>query len=74
VSAGKTATATPWQIYRRLIRFSRPYSGLLLLALVAALIEAGASSAFLFMMKPITDETFINKNTEIAAWLPAAII
>ncbi|WP_241688259.1 lipid A export permease/ATP-binding protein MsbA [Pseudoxanthomonas composti] len=74
MSAGKTATATPWQIYRRLIRFSRPYSGLLLLALISALIEAGASSLFLGMMKPITNETFINKNAGVAAWLPAAII
>ncbi|RXR07562.1 lipid A export permease/ATP-binding protein MsbA [Pseudoxanthomonas composti] len=56
------------------MRFSRPYSGLLLLALISALIEAGASSLFLGMMKPITNETFINKNAGVAAWLPAAII
>ncbi|RZZ81130.1 lipid A export permease/ATP-binding protein MsbA [Pseudoxanthomonas winnipegensis] len=54
--------------------FARPYRGLLLLAFVAALVEAAGSSAFLMLMKPITNETFVSRNMQVAAWLPAAII
>ncbi|WP_205953579.1 lipid A export permease/ATP-binding protein MsbA [Pseudoxanthomonas winnipegensis] len=63
-----------WQTYRRLLTFARPYRGLLLLAFVAALVEAAGSSAFLMLMKPITNETFVSRNMQVAAWLPAAII
>lgn len=63
-----------WRIYRRLQGFSKPYTGLLLLALTGALVEAAAGSGFLALMKPITNETFIDKNAEIAMWMPLAIV
>ncbi|MFT3762063.1 MAG: lipid A export permease/ATP-binding protein MsbA [Pseudoxanthomonas sp.] len=74
-AAGKTgAGASSWQIYRRLLGFAKPYRGLLLLAFVSALVEAGAGSAFLALMKPVTDQTFIAHNAEIALWMPFAIV
>ena len=62
-----------WKVYRRLLGFARPYRGLLALAALGALIEAAAGSGFVALMKPVTDETFINKNAGIALWLPRAI-
>ncbi|KAF1708310.1 lipid A export permease/ATP-binding protein MsbA [Pseudoxanthomonas kalamensis DSM 18571] len=73
-AAGADAKASAWQVYRRLLGHARPYRGLLLLALLGALLEAGAGTAFLGMMKPVTDETFIARNTEVAMWLPLAIV
>ncbi len=70
--AGTNGSA--WKTYRRLLTFAKPYRGLLVLAAISAMIEAAGSSAFLALMKPITDETFVSKNMQIAAWLPAAII
>ena len=72
MSAAKSGSA--WQTYRRLLTFAKPYRGLLALAAIAALVEAGGSSLFLVLMKPITDVTFVSKDMRIAAWLPAAII
>jgi subfamily B ATP-binding cassette protein MsbA len=54
--------ASPWQTYRRLLTHARVYKGLLLLG------------GFLALMKPITDETFIARNREVAFWLPLAIV
>ncbi|MEI2455670.1 lipid A export permease/ATP-binding protein MsbA [Lysobacter firmicutimachus] len=69
-----TAAASPWQTYRRLLEFSRPYRGLLWIAALGMAIEAGAGAAFTKLMEPIINETFIAKNRAVALWLPAAIV
>ena len=65
---------SPWRTYRRLLSYAGTYRGLLVLAAVGALIEALAGSGFLALMKPITDETFIARNREVAMWLPLQIV
>ena len=69
-----TATASPWQTYRRLLEFSRPYRGLLWIAALGMLIEAAAGAGFTKIMEPIINQTFIAKNSALAIWLPAAIV
>ncbi|MCL6710591.1 lipid A export permease/ATP-binding protein MsbA [Pseudomonas sp. R2.Fl] len=64
--------SSPWQTYRRLLRFARPYVGLLLLALLGALLEAAAGSGFLALMKPITNGLVTPEN--LKPWMPLAII
>lgn len=63
-----------WLTYRRLLTFARPYRARLILAMIGALFEAGAGSIFLALMKPITNETFIARNQNVALWLPLAIV
>ncbi|MDR7192666.1 lipid A export permease/ATP-binding protein MsbA [Luteimonas terrae] len=63
-----------WPVYRRLLKFSTDYRGLLSVALVGMLIEAAAGGAFTKMMEPIIDETFVGTNAGVNLWLPAAII
>lgn len=65
---------SPWRTYRRLLSYAGGYRGLLLIAVVGALLEAVAGSGFLALMKPITDETFIARNREVAMWLPLQIV
>ncbi|WP_223619496.1 lipid A export permease/ATP-binding protein MsbA [Lysobacter sp. ESA13C] len=69
-----TATASPWQTYRRLLEFSRPYRGLLWIAALGMVIEAAAGAGFTKIMEPIINQTFIAKNSALAIWLPAAIV
>jgi subfamily B ATP-binding cassette protein MsbA len=66
--------APAWPIYRRLLGFATPYRKLLLLALGGMLIEAAAGSAFMKLMEPVVDETFISKNSELSLILPLAIV
>jgi subfamily B ATP-binding cassette protein MsbA len=66
--------APAWPIYRRLLGFAQPYRTLLLLALFGMLIEAGAGSAFMKLMEPVVDETFISRNTELQLILPLTIV
>jgi subfamily B ATP-binding cassette protein MsbA len=61
-------------VYKRLLQFAADYRGLLLSAAAGALLEGVAGGAFLAMMKPVIDETFIAKNREVSYWLPLAIV
>ncbi|KGO97755.1 lipid A export permease/ATP-binding protein MsbA [Novilysobacter defluvii] len=68
------AQATPWQVYRRLVGFSQPYRGLLLVALAGMVIEALAAGAFARLMQPVVDETFIEQDGASSLLLPGVII
>ncbi|GAB2513919.1 lipid A export permease/ATP-binding protein MsbA [Pseudoxanthomonas sangjuensis] len=69
-----TAKATSWQIYRRLLGFAKNYRGLLALAGLGMLFEAGAGAAFSKLMEPVVNETFINRNEQLSLLLPLAIV
>lgn len=70
----KNDRAPAWPIYRRLLGFAGPYRSLLLLALGGMLIEAAAGSAFMKLMEPVVDETFISKNAQLSMLLPLTIV
>ncbi len=70
----KADRAPAWPIYRRLLGFAKPYRKLLLLALTGMLIEAVAGSAFMKLMEPVVDETFISKNAQLSLILPLTIV
>ncbi len=56
------------------LSYAREYRWLLVVAACGALLEAVAGSTFLALMKPITNETFIERNREVALWLPLGIV
>ena len=64
--------AKPWQVYKRLLGFARPYRGLLLVAGLGMLIEAGAGSYFVAMMSPVTN-SLVNPQ-DIDIWMPLGIV
>ena len=63
-----------WPVYRRLLRYAKPFWPVLALALVAMMLEAAAAGAFTALMEPVIDETVIEKNRGTSLWLPAAIL
>ncbi len=65
---------SPWQVYKRLMGFARPYRGLLLLAGLGMLIEAAAGGAFSKLMEPVVNETFIDRDRAKSLLLPLAIV
>jgi subfamily B ATP-binding cassette protein MsbA len=71
---GAAPAPTPLQAYRRLLSYARPYWPLLVMAAFGMVIEAAAAGAFTAMMKPVVNETFINKNRNTSSLLPLAIV
>ena len=74
MSDGAASSPSPWQTYRRLLGYARPYWALLAIAGLGMVVEASAAGAFTAMMKPVVNETFIERNRELSALLPLAII
>lgn len=72
--SGVVPQGSAWQVYRRLLGFAKPYRGLLGVAGVGMLIEAGAGAAFSKLMEPVVNETFINRNEQLSLLLPLAIV
>ncbi|WP_296281260.1 lipid A export permease/ATP-binding protein MsbA [Pseudoxanthomonas sp.] len=69
-----SGTDSPWQVYKRLLGFATPYRGLLLLAAIGMLLEAGAGGAFAKLMESVVDETFIKRDEAKSLLLPAYIV
>lgn len=63
-----------WTVYLRLLRYVRPHLGLLLLAFCGLLIDAAAHAAFVALMQPLLDETFIARDMTAIRWLPVVIL
>jgi ATP-binding cassette, subfamily B, bacterial MsbA len=63
-----------FELIRAYLPEYRHYRGKLAAAFIAMLMVAGASAAIAWMMKPLLDEVFINKNTAMLALLPVFII
>lgn len=65
---------SPWETYRRLLGTAKPYIPLLLIALVGMLVEAAAGGYFTLLMKPMVDETFIEKDKGLSLIIPLTIV
>ena len=65
-------TESPWQVYKRLLGFAKPYRLLLMAAAFGALLEAAAGSGFLMLMSPVTNN--LVTPSDINQWMPLAII
>ncbi len=60
-------------LYWRLLERIKPYLGHLLLAMVCMLVVAGATSATAYLVKPVLDKIFFEKNIRMLKILPFAI-
>ena len=63
-----------FELIRTYLPEYRRYRGKLSIAFVAMFLVAGASASIAWMMKPLLDEIFINKNMQMLATVPLLII
>ncbi|HVI26670.1 MAG TPA: lipid A export permease/ATP-binding protein MsbA [Xanthomonadaceae bacterium] len=68
------STLSPWQTYRRLLGFVRPYRALLAASLVGMLVEAAAGGAFTKLMEPVINDTFVTPDSRLGLVLPLSIV
>ncbi len=62
------------RIYKRLLRYVKPYTGKLVVASVAMLGVAAATAASALLIKNILDDVFIRKDRQMLVLIPVAII
>lgn len=59
---------------QRLWQYFRPYLWRLVVAVIAMAVVAGCTGAAAFLVQPVLDEIFINKNREALLLLPLAVL
>lgn len=62
------------QIYRRLLAYVRPYWRLALVAVVAMVLAAAGNAAFAWIVQPLVDGTFIERDPAARVWVPAMLV
>ncbi|NOQ45815.1 MAG: lipid A export permease/ATP-binding protein MsbA [Desulfobulbaceae bacterium] len=62
------------EIVTRLSRVLKPYRDKLFIAMVAMVIVAGFNAAQAYMVKPLLDEIFVNKDARMLKLLPLALL
>jgi len=72
-AAGDTANHG-WVIYRRLLGYVRPYRRLFLFAVVAMVIVAATQPALPYLMKGITDQGFVGKDSDFIRLIPFYLV
>ncbi len=61
-------------IYRRLIKLTKPHLGRFVIALFCMLVAGGLTSVLAFLVKPALDDIFIKKDMAMLTWVPVAIV
>lgn len=69
-----TQTASAWQLYKRLLGYAGPYWKMFLVAVVAMAVFATTDTGFAALMKPMLDESFVERDRDVIRILPFAII
>lgn len=69
--AGKSAS---WEIYKRLLGYSKKHWKFMAFATVGIVIEALSAGGFTLLMKTIVDQTFVMQNSKVSWVLPLSIL
>jgi subfamily B ATP-binding cassette protein MsbA len=65
---------TPGKIYKRLLGYAWHYWPIFLLAVFGMAIVAGTEAGFAWLMKPMLDGSFVEKDPVIIKWVPFALL
>ena len=60
--------------YRRLLAYAAPYWKGFLVAVIGMLFVAGTETAFAWLMKPMLNGSFVDKDPDIIHMIPGAIV
>ena len=61
-------------LYKRLSIYLRSYWKVFILAIISMLVVAATAPAFAYLLKPLINEGFVDKNMQKMIWLPLAIV
>jgi len=67
-------TPTSTQMYRRLLRYTRPYAKAFAAGIVAMIVLGVSEAGIPALLKPILDGTFVDKDPVYLTWAPLGLI
>jgi ATP-binding cassette, subfamily B, bacterial MsbA len=60
-------------VYRRLLRYSADYLPMFVAAVIAMAVYAASQTAFVYLTKLVTDQSFVERDMEFIRWVPLLI-
>ena len=72
--SANAAVPTPWSIYRRLLRYARPYLGVFMIGVLGMLLFAATESALAYLVKQFLNGAFVDKNPKILWQVPIGVV
>jgi len=72
--ATKTAQVSSWTIYRRLLSYTGRYKAVFGLAAIGMVTFGAADGAFMWLIRPFIDGTFLEKDPFIIKWAPICVV
>ena len=61
-------------VYRRLLGYSAEYLPMFLAAIIAMAVYAGTQTAFVYLTKLVTDQSFVERDMDFIRWVPLLIL
>lgn len=74
MSSNKLFNPQSYELYKRLLKSTRPYLGYFLLGMIATALASGVDATLAWLVKPLINEGFIAKDVAFIQWLPIGII
>jgi ATP-binding cassette, subfamily B, bacterial MsbA len=74
MSATGAAPAGDWAVYRRLLRYSAPHWHVFVVAVIGMLLFAAVDAAFIRLVQPLLDGSFIERDPVVLRLVPWAIL
>jgi subfamily B ATP-binding cassette protein MsbA len=68
------AQADSWSIYRRLLRYARPYLGMFLIGVLGMVLYAATESAFAYFVKFFLQGAFIKQSPRYLIYVPTGLV
>ena len=72
--AGVKPAADGWSIYRRLLKYAKPYTGVFLIGLLGAILFATSNATLVYLVKTFLNGAFINRNPKIEWEVPIGVV
>ena len=74
MTAPGTVNASFLKTYRRLLGYLRPHRAIAGVAIIGMVFDAGSTSVFMHLIKPMLNDLFIAQDPKTIFWLPIAIV
>lgn len=73
-SSGKPYDDQVGTVYRRLLNYSAEYLPMFVAAIVAMAVYAASQTAFVYITKLVTDQSFVERDMDFIRWVPPLIL
>ena len=73
-AAGSLPAGDSWSIYRRLLKYAKPYLGVFLIGVLGAILFAVSNAALAYLVKTFTHGAFLVKNPDVLWEVPIGVV